>query len=689
MGAGNSALQEAARQQVRAAELEKAAREARAAEERYRAAASTEARTAAVLAPLSAVGYHMLHDRRWPGTRRANVDLVLIGPGGVFIIDTKAWAEVAISGGRIWRGQEDVTDSLENLESLLRVTQSDLAEVGLAPGEVHLLMVLAGKGGLEARIGAVTVVGERDVRSVVARFGQRLNQSHTDAVLSRAMGLFQEMPAAVLESDNALPAQVLATPELFRTEQISLEFEESLRSMPVEEWMTFLSSSQAKLVQRSYNGPSRIRGGAGTGKTVVGLHRAAYLARTLGGKVLFTTYVRTLPAVMRNLLARFAPDVVDQVDFVGFHQFATDVLKMRGINYRLDESIRRRCFNQAWARVARGGVLANYKVGLRYWEDEIDRVIKGRGISNFDEYAALSRTGRQMQLPPQGRKAVWALYEEYNALLADKEIVDFSDLITMAARELDRRPLDNPYRAVIADEAQDLSCVMVRMLHSLVGDAPDGLTLIGDGQQTIYPGGFTLAEAGVNIAGRANILDTNYRNTKQIVSFAGRAVVGDEVSDIEGFIGRCDVAAEIVRTGPSPVVVEVGNHSERFTALVEQVQRLSSAGCRISDLGVLCATKKAVRQSASVLREAGFSVKDLESYDGRPTAALKVGTVKRAKGLEFVHVLLPEVHGVHLAGMQAPNDPAERERWDLERRELYVAMTRARDSLWLAVDNPG
>ncbi len=127
---------------------------------------------------------------------------------------------------------------------------------------------------------------------------------------------------------------------------------------------------------------------------------------------------------------------------------------------------------------------------------------------------------------------MWQLYSEYDTALRELGVHDLADVILLAEKSLRANPLAG-YSAVIADEAQDLSCASIRMLHALVGDAPDGLNLIGDGQQTIYPGGYTLAEADVSIAGRGVIMTRNYRNTAEIQEFADTMVVDDEFVDIE------------------------------------------------------------------------------------------------------------------------------------------------------------
>ncbi|MEJ1230227.1 MAG: UvrD-helicase domain-containing protein [Galbitalea sp.] len=235
---------------------------------------------------------------------------------------------------------------------------------------------------------------------------------------------------------------------------------------------------------------------------------------------------------MRSLVERMAPDVVDRIEFTGIHAFAHQLLDSRGVRVSVDDRAADRAFDAAWAEVGARGILGSIDPRKGYWKDEVISVIKGRGLTHFEQYAALARIGRRRGLATEARHGVWALYGEYELALREGGIHDFADLILMAERSLRATPLQG-YSAVIADEAQDLSCAMIRMLHALVGDRADGLNLIGDGQQTIYAGGYTLAEADVSVAGRGVVMTTNYRNTLEIADFASTLVVGDEFIDIE------------------------------------------------------------------------------------------------------------------------------------------------------------
>ncbi|MDO7882444.1 nuclease-related domain-containing DEAD/DEAH box helicase [Salinibacterium soli] len=680
--AGYSASVESERQAALAAEHRRAAEEAEQASARYRIAATTEASVARRLVPLSAVGHHLLPDRAWPGTRSgAQVDLIVVGPGGVFIVDTKAWKEVTIAGGHIFRGQADVTDDLDNLADLAYGTEHVMAEVGLAPGEVHAVAVLAGQRGIKEMVGTVDVVGEHDILRYITGRGTRLTGSQVDAVLGAALRHFPVLgaPAPVVA---AVPEPVLAEqsiqPDLISEEEVREALLEGMLAAPIEEWMSFLHPDQAKVVRRSFSGPSRIRGAAGTGKTVVGLHRAAYLARQTTGRVLVTTFVKSLPAVQETLMRRMAPAVVDRIDFVNAHAFAFRLLRERGIPCRVDVKAANAAFDAAWRTAPE---LRAIDPNEQYWRDEIHHVIKGRAITRFEAYADLARQGRRRILRIEQRRTVWQLYVDYEQRLRDARIHDFSDVISMAAASLRADPLDT-YRSVIVDEAQDLSCETVRMLHSLVGDRDDGLTLIGDGRQTIYPGGFTLAEAGISLTGRGVVMTTNYRNTAEIVDFASHMVDDLELNDLEG---RLDAAASVIRHGEPPRIHRAASRADHDAALVAHLKHVTSfVGTGLGDVAVLGLDHQAVAHAKRALDAAGIPHIDLDEYRGEPGAAVKVGTVKRGKGLEFKQVAVVGVPRATLADA-VPDDAGALERHEFARRELYVGMTRARDGLWVGV----
>lgn len=706
MAAGAGSAQEAERQRRLADEHALLASVAAQMARNFAAPAAGGHRLARTLIELEPLGYTLLTDRKWPGSLRANIDIILVGPGGVVIVDASAWRDVAVHADRLLRDGDDVISEIEQLSDLVLRARTGLAEIGLAAGEVSAMAVFTDGSLPRAELLGVTLLSEAAAVTEIARRGVRLSAEQIARVRTELDRLFPPLttgPITVIpgELDDPVVTENTMTPSItpagiplhvdldsLTTQQIQDALLEGIRRAPIEEWMAFLDPAQARLVRRSFAGPSRIRGAAGTGKTVVALHRAAHLARTTPGRVLVTSYVRTLPRVLSALMERLAPDVADRIDFRSVHSFARDVLLRHGRAVAIDAAGADRLFKDLWERDGRTGILGAIDPAPAYWQEEIAHVLKGRGLSRFEQYAGLSRTGRRVPLDAEQRAEVWRLYVAYEQALAERDILDWEDVVLEAESALADAPLDC-YSAVVVDEAQDLSAVMVRMLHAVVGDRPDGLNLVGDGRQTIYPGGYTLAEAGVSVSGRSVVLTRNYRNTVEIAEFASTLVVGDEVADIETGTPLAEGAGIVSRHGPRPIYTVFASRNSHDSSLVERIRRTveqSDGAVGYGDIGVLALYNWHAREAADALEAAGIPVVHLDSYDGIPIDAVKFGTIKRAKGLEFKEVLVVRTPP-HLVepGLMPDPDAAALERRLLQRRELYVAMSRARDGLWVGV----
>ncbi len=690
MSAGTSAAQEAQRQSAMASSFRVEAERATASAGKFAAAAIAERRLASRLSPLTAHGYFLLPDRHWPGFKNAQLDLIVVGPSGVWIVDSKHWNDFQVAGGSIFRDQADVTDEVLRLADVAYDAEDAFVQVGLAPGEIHPLLVMVNHRGKMGDVGTVEVVGEADVHKHLMARGRRLTPSQVESVLAIAMKYFpaysgpqrSEIVTAVVVKTPVLAElcdPMLEDGALLSEQEVNDALTEAELAAPVEDWMTFLHPTQAALVRRTFNGPARIRGGAGTGKTVVGLHRAAYLARVHPqGRILFTTFVRTLPAVMANLLKRMAPEVADRVDFIHVHGFATDLLRTRDIRVKINSRRATQLLDQAWngleleqrARLAR-------QRPLPYWQEEVAAVIKGRGFVTFDQYADCARPGRMLRLNVDDRRAVWALCQAYDTLLRKEGLSDFHDIVLLAEASLLKHPLKR-YSAVIVDEAQDLSLAMIRLLFSLVGDGPDVFTLIGDGQQSIYPGGYVLSEAGISLAGRGVVMDRNYRNTAEIQEFAESLIAEDNYFDID------DSSATVTTTrrrfsdtrhGSAPEQQRFATRAAHDAAVVTRIRHAIGRGeMRLGDIAILCDTNGEVAAYEKLLAGANIPTINLLEYAGLPAALVKIGTTKRAKGLEFKMVMLPWATHTH----SCDDETAAR-----AIRERYVAATRARDVLWI------
>ncbi|MET9600443.1 UvrD-helicase domain-containing protein [Streptomyces sp. NPDC006459] len=697
MGAGGAVSQRAqdARRQERL--LREQWQAARRQALRWDTVGEGERRVLAQLLVLTARGWRLLVDRQWSGTRTADADMLLVGPGGVFVIHVTA-------GGGPGDGPGD--GRATGLLAATKAAERAVASLGMSPVAVQPLMVFAGQR-RDANLGRIRLLGEHEIGPVLLSQRHRLRVESVRAIADHLERVLPDHAGAAVDLQTATATAMATSTEseghrpspsdgLFDLEGLREAALKGAMQAPIEQWMTFLHPDQVALVRRNWSGPARISGPAGTGKTVVALHRAAHLARRTTGRILYVTFANNLPRVQSTFLKTMAPAVADRVDFRSLHSWAQEFLQERGIPVRLHGDKAETAFSLAWKNVGRASRLAELDPAPTYWHEEIDYVIKGRGLTRFEEYATLPRRRRKASLHRAHRQSVWALYEAYEALRAERGVHDFNDVLSLALAEASRRREQPPYAAVIVDEVQDLTLVGVRLLHALVGDAPNGLLLVGDGQQTVYPGGFRLTDAGIDIRGdRGQVLRTNYRNSKQILDAALTVVADDAFEDLDGerTPGRRDVDltyhdGDVVRvTGPT-----VEAHDRQ---LLDALRALPEGA--LADTALLCPSMRAIGHYQRLLTQAGLAVCQLEHYDGRAVDAVKLGTYRRAKGLEFKNVFLPQhdtvfangtpaetpggTRGGTRGGTETPQTTRERE--ELRRSQLFVAMTRARDLLWL------
>ncbi|WP_405450244.1 UvrD-helicase domain-containing protein [Streptomyces erythrochromogenes] len=650
MGAGLS--QEARRQERLLREQWEAAR--RQVRERRGAAGDGQRRVLAQLLVLTARGWRLLVGR---------ADAVLVGPGGVFVVG------VVVGGG---------DGGAAGLLAAVRGTESAVASLGMSPVAVQPVMVQAGQGpdGGHERI---RVLGEQEVGRVLLAQPRRLRAESVRAIADHLERVLPDREGLALQQ-GAGPSLHPGSDGLFDLDGLREAALEGARRAPIEQWMTFLHPDQVALVRRNWSGPARISGPAGTGKTVVALHRAAHLARRTTGRILYVTFANNLPRVQSTFLRTMAPAVADRVDFRSLHSWAQEFLQERGVPVRLNGDKSETAFSLAWKDHGRESRLVQIDPGPAYWREEIDYVIKGRGLTRFEDYAAVVRKRRRAGLHRTQRQSVWELYEEYEARRRERGVHDFNDVLSLALAEVSKEGGGTPYAAVVVDEVQDLTLVGVRLLHALVGNAPNGLLLVGDGQQSVYPGGFRLTDAGIDIRGdRGQVLRTNYRNSRQILDAALAVVADDAFEDIDGepTPGRRDV--DLTYHDGNVVRVAEPTAEAHDRELVGALQALPDGA--LAGTALLCPSQWALGHYQRLLVQAGIPVCRLEQYDGNPVDAVKLGTYRRAKGLEFKNVFLPRYDVESATG--TPGTDTARERAELRRSRLFVAMTRARDLLWL------
>jgi hypothetical protein len=451
---------------------------------------------------------------------------------------------------------------------------------------------------------------------------------------------------------------------------------------PIDAWMFFLHPRQTRMVEARPNGPRRVRGGPGTGKTVVGLHRAKWLVRNgHASTVLMTTFTNVLPRVWDELLADFAPREADSITCCTIDKLARDIVAAAGgVVDVADPQETRILRSNALQMIGASDVLDPMTFG-----EEIDFLIAGRML-DADGYFAIERRGREKPLNKTERQKVWAAYQQYLSLLAKKRKTDWAHLRAEALGYA-RAGRGPRFDAIIVDEAQDLTEAHLNLVLALDKDIDHKqLMLVGDGQQRIYPGGYSLGSVGIDVRGRSEVLRTNWRNTQFIMDAAGE-VIGDlpfgDLDEPERIHRGADTMPLPTRLG-DPVELWIADDLVHSMSITRDLVEDLLTRYEPNDIAVLARTNREVQSVMAMLRPLPVRAvtQDWQHEDG-----VTVATQARSKGLEFKAVVLLKIEAGSLDDAIAKHAVREDAiaTWT---RTMFVAMTRARDELYLVGVEP-
>jgi hypothetical protein len=292
---------------------------------------------------------------------------------------------------------------------------------------------------------------------------------------------------------------------------------EKLLAAPLEQWRIFLHPSQRRLVEMRASGPVRVLGSAGTGKTVVAMHRAAWLVRnacSTGQKVLFTTFTRNLAAdIAANLKKLCTREEWERIEVINLDAWARRFLEKQGFNLKLTYEHASR--EDLWKKAVDIAVPPPAFLP-EFVRSEWDNVIQANGIESCDAYLIISRVGRHRRLSRLERKQLWPVFEEYRALLNEHGLSEPADAFRTASRLIETRSISFPYRSVLVDESQDFGNEAFRLIRALVPPSENDLFLVGDAHQRIYGHQVVLSRCGIDIRGRGRKLRINYRTTEEL-----------------------------------------------------------------------------------------------------------------------------------------------------------------------------
>ncbi|MDI6451742.1 3'-5' exonuclease [Anaerobaca lacustris] len=520
-----------------------------------------------------------------------------------------------------------------------------------------------------------------------------VRQADEDTVLELTDRLPAEAAEALLElatgGTPGVPEPVIADtdpfehPDAQRRFRVMANIEELQRALdyPWEKWTVFLHPAQQDLVERQYGGPARVSGSAGTGKTVVALHRAVFLAKTYSdARVLLTTFSDTLADALRwklRMLVGNEPRLFERIEIhsvedVGRRLHASCIKEPRLVDDTTLHEMLREASRDA----------GEHRFSDHFLWTEWNEVVDAWQLDGWEAYRDVARLGRKTRLGEKQRQLLWGIFEQVRRALAEKGLLTTAMMFAGIADHLKAKKA-RPYQFAVVDEAQDVGVPQLRFLAALAGSNPDGLFLAGDLGQRIFQPPFSWRSLGVDVRGRSHTLRVNYRTSHQIRQQADR-LLPPELADVDGNTESRRGTVSVFN-GPDPVINVCRDERDEATTVAAWVSQHRAEGLQPHEVGVFVRSASQLSRARAAIEAAGLEPLELSEHFDSQSGHVSICTMHLAKGLEFRAVVVmacdDEVIPLQERIEVVADDADLEEVYNTERHLLYVACTRARDHL--------
>ncbi len=527
-----------------------------------------------------------------------------------------------------------------------------------------------------------------------------VRQADEDTLLELAYHLPGEAAEALLELATggmpqvaqpiALDADPFGHPDAQRRFRVMEDVEELKRALdyPWEKWTIFLHPDQQQIVEGDYNGPARVSGSAGTGKTIVALHRAVYLARSNpDARVLLTTFSETLANSLRTKLRRLIsnePRLGERLEVHAMNAIGKRLYEMVSGSPKIasPEDIRHLLSETAEK-------VEDHKFNPRFLATEWEQVVDAWQLEDWESYRDVLRLGRKTRLPESRRKILWSIFEHVRYNLKSQGLITSSELFSRLASHYSGGKR-SPFDVIVVDESQDISVAQLRFLAALGVTRPNGLFFAGDLGQRIFQQPYSWKALGVDVRGRSCTLRINYRTSHQIRKQADR-LLGPEISDVDGITEKRTGTISVFN-GPVPEIHILESLENEIEAVNQWLLYRTGEGIKPHEIGVFVRSVDEIDRACEALQATGLSYSTLDEDMETNRGKVSLCTMHLAKGLEFraVVVMACDDEVIPLqARIETVVDEADLEEvYNTERHLLYVACTRARDHLLVTSVEP-
>lgn len=503
--------------------------------------------------------------------------------------------------------------------------------------------------------------------------------------------------AEPVDTDDILAA--LSRPGSQRQFRV-VESEDELARMleePLAKWRVYLHPSQRRLIDRDRNGPVRVTGGAGTGKTVVAMHRAVHLARQAGTggrpSVLFLTYNTNLAKdIAANIAGLATSDVACRIEVVNVDAWLWRALKR--VRHPSKLCTERTLDGMLDAALANTGVQRETAADdgrafpRSFFVEEWNRVVLPQRVRESEHYSRADRTGRGLALSRRQRESLWPVFGELRRMLSEGGWVVRHDAMLDAKDLLESGKLDAGCRHVVVDETQDMGGEVLQLVRAMVPEGVNDLFFVGDGHQRIFSRAAVMKHCGIRIVGRSHKLRINYRTTEEIRRFASAVMDGTRVDDLDGGVDDGKEYLSLTN-GPVPILAAAESENAEMDLVARRLQSLREDGVPLASCCLMLRTTRLRDRFVEGLRERDIEIVVLgKEADDPNLPGVRVANMHRVKGLEFPHVFMASVNeGVvpNEAALRNTEDKTERRETErAERALVHVCATRAIASLMVS-----
>ena len=484
-------------------------------------------------------------------------------------------------------------------------------------------------------------------------------------------------------------SKALERPETLKS-FVVVNGEDELRRImaePLEKWRVFLHPTQRKIVEKNYSGAARVLGGAGTGKTVVAMHRAKVLAKHCSSddRILFTTFTANLASDIKDNLKKICTlEELRKIEVIHLDAWVGNYLRELGHTETIcyDSEI-----SNLWDDAVRGSLTA-LDFTPNFYEEEWNRVVVSQEAFTLADYVKASRNGRGTRLDRKKRIAVWEVLDEYQKLMKERAIRDINTAMYECKTLLLKNGKTRRYKHIIVDEGQDLSDNAYRLIRALAGEEHENdIFIVGDSHQRIYKNHAVLSKCGINIRGRSSTLKINYRTTEEIRKFAFALLNGIDFDDLDEGTDSGDRCQSLTH-GIKPIVQRFESSDAELDYIVQEIKNLVSSGVPINNICVVGRTHKVIEDYISKFTTNGIRSYEIRQnkLDDRNYDGIRIATMHRVKGLEFSYVFIVAVNHriVPLpSAINRTDSISEHESITAEKCLLYVALTRAQKGAYV------